>query len=233
MIQDLISGFSSQVHSVATLFTAFLLGFLGLVTSCCNVPVFTAVLGYSGAVATEGKRNSLFIAASFFLLGVVITLLLTGLIFSLFGKLVISGIGQYWKIAAGILFIFFGLVTLQLLPVRVSLFRQNKQYSAKSFWSAMLFGIVLASSSTVCNAICNPIFSLTLGTAFLQHNVIWGSLILLMFGLGFGLPLALGMAGLSFGLQQISSRIDKISAYIKYGGGALLLIIGFYFLLTF
>jgi cytochrome c-type biogenesis protein/peptide methionine sulfoxide reductase msrA/msrB len=233
MIADLTSGFSSQVHSLATLFTAFLLGFLGLATSCCNVPVFTAVIGYSGAVATNGKRNSLFIAAIFFLLGVVLTLLLTGLIFSLFGKLVISGIGQYWKIVAGILFIFFGLVTLQLIPIRVSLFKQNKQYSANSLWSAVLFGIVLASSSTVCNSICNPIFSLTLGTAFLQNDVIWGTLILLMFGMGFGLPLALGMAGLSFGLHQISTRIEKISAYIKYGGGVLLLIIGFYFLLTF
>ena len=233
MIQDLTSGFSSQAHSMTTLFTAFLLGFLGLVTSCCNVPVFTAVVGYSGAVATGGKRNALFIAAAFFLLGVVITLLVTGLVFSLFGKLVITGIGQYWKIVAGVLFILFGLLSLQLLPVKVSFFRQDKQYATNSFWSAMLFGIVLASSSTLCNAICNPVFSLTLGTAFLQNSVIWGSAILLMFGLGFGLPLALGMAGLSFGLQQISSKIDTISSYIKYGGGILLLVIGFYFLLTF
>ncbi len=211
MIQDLISGFSSQVHSIATLLTACLLGFLGLVTSCCNVPVFTAVIGYSGAVATEGKRNSLFIAAGFFQLGVIITLLLTGFVFSLFGKLVMTGIGQYWKIVAGILFIFFGLVTLQLLPIRVSLIRQNKQYSVNSFWSAMLFGIILASSSTLCNSICNSIFSLTLGTTFLQNNVIWGSLILMMFGLGFGLPLAMGMAGLSFGLQQISSSGRQMS----------------------
>jgi cytochrome c-type biogenesis protein len=233
MVPDLSPEINFQVHSFATLFTAFFLGFLGLITSCCNVPVFTAVVGYSGAVATEGKKNSLVIAAAFFLVGVLLTLLLTGVVFSLFGKLVISGIGRYWKLVAGILFIFFGLVTLQILPIRISLIKQDKHYSTKGFWSAVLFGIILASSSTLCNSLCNPIFSLTLGTAFLQNNVVWGSLILLMFGLGFGLPLALGMAGLSLGLRQVSARINTISLYIKYGGGILLLILGFYFLISF
>ncbi len=233
MLQELISGFSTQIHSPATLFTAFILGFLGLVTSCCNVPVFTAVIGYSGAVANGGRKNSLLIAALFFLLGVVLTMILTGLIFSLFGKFVIAGIGHYWKLVAGLLFVFFGLGTMQLIPFRITLFRRNTQYNAQGIWSSVLFGIMLASSSTVCNAICNPVFSLTLGTAFLQNSLSWGTLILLMFGLGFGLPLALGIAGLSFGLNRISSKLQTIAYWIKYGGGVLLLLLGFYFLLTF
>lgn len=231
-MQEWVSGFSGETHSLATLFTAFLLGFLGLVTSCCNVPVFTAVVGYSGAIASTGKQRTLLVAASFFLLGVILTLLATGIVISLFGQLVISGIGRYWKLVAGILFILFGLVTLQLLPLRISLFRENRTYNTQGFWSAMLFGIILASSSTVCNSLCNPVFTLTLGSAFIQNNVLWGSLIMVAFGFGFGLPLAIGMAGLSFGLSQVAARIERISVVIKYGGGLLLLVIGFYFLVT-
>ncbi|MCX6271235.1 MAG: hypothetical protein NTU44_08470 [Bacteroidetes bacterium] len=231
-MEEWVSGFQSGDHSLATLVTAMGMGLLGLLTSCCNVPVFTAIVGYTGAIASAGKRKNLVIASVFFLVGVVFTLLATGVVFSLFGKLVMEGIGKYWKLVAGILFIFFGLVTLQLLPVRISLFQPSRQYNRQSLWSAMVFGIVLASSSTVCNALCNPVFSLTLGTAFIQNSVVWGALILFAFGLGFGLPLAIGMAGISLGLKEISARMDRITVYIKYGGGVLLLIIGFYFLIT-
>jgi cytochrome c biogenesis protein CcdA len=50
-----------------------------------------------------------------------------------------------------------------------------------------------------------------------------------LFALGYALPLALGFAGIRFGLGKLSRPVAQI---IKYAGGILLVALGFYFLIT-
>ncbi|HRY33847.1 MAG TPA: cytochrome c biogenesis protein CcdA [Bacteroidales bacterium] len=232
MAEQWISELSAGSHNPLSLLTASLLGFLGLATSCCTVPVLTAVAGYSGSMTGSGKKY-LLISSFFFLLGVIFTLLLTGIAVSLSGQMLFSATGGYWKLITGCLFVFFGLSTTGLINVKLSPLKPIQGKWRPGVWTSVLFGIALASSSAVCNSLCNPVFSIALGAAFIHNNIAWGTLIMLFFSLGFGFPLAIGMAGMSVGVNQASQRFERISLPVKYTGGILLLATGFYYLITF
>ena len=88
-------------------------------TSCCTVPVIGAIAGYSGSLGGDGRKKAIWISALAFFIGTVVSLSLVGALTGLVSKAVIAGIGNYWKIAAGILTIFFGLSTLNWLPFKM------------------------------------------------------------------------------------------------------------------
>jgi cytochrome c biogenesis protein CcdA len=57
--------------------------------------------------------------------------------------------------------------------------------------------------------------------------------LLFFYALGYGMTLSAAMLGVGLGLSKISTWLTKFTVVIKYAGGITLLILGFYFLLTF
>ena len=68
-------------------------------------------------------------------------------------------------------------------------------------------------------------------SAILQGKVFWATLMLAMFAIGFSLPLGAVLLGIS--LSKVSLAARGADAAIRWIAGVVLVIAGFYFMVTF
>lgn len=219
---------SGQV-GIVPLIAVFLLGIISVVTCVCNYSLFAVVAGYSGATGTGDKQANLLWSGITFLLGAVLSMAILGALFGYLGNMVTVSFGMYGKIFAGILCVLFGIYSMDLLPLRMPSLNPDSFKRKAGIFSAILFGLTIGILSTAFNSCCNPVFPVILAVSFVKGSILWGLSMLSLFALGYALPLALGFAGIRFGLGKVSRPVAQI---IKYAGGILLVALGFYFLIT-
>lgn len=231
-MQEWINQMLNSDHlSFSVVIASFMLGVLGSVTSCCNFAIIGAVAGYSTSLGVEKKTRLVWISGISFLSGTIISMALLGALMGYVSNLISASTGVWWKLAAGLLSVFFGLATLNLLPFKIP----SIKYSGKQgggIFSALIFGLTVGGISVASNSCCNPVFPLILGASFLKGSIMWGIIFLVSFGTGYGLPMAAALIGLGIGVSKISKTFDSISKWIKYFAGVLLIAVGFYFLFT-
>lgn len=217
---------------IVILSAVFLLGMLGILTCACNYAIFAMIIGYSGSMDSKGKRHKVLWAGSAFLFGAVVSMAGIGALFGYAGDLIGARFGTWWQVGAGLFCIFFGLYSMEFLPFRIPALRLKKETGERGLISAIFFGLAVGGLSTAFNSCCNPVFPIILAASFVKGSTVWGLTMLSIFALGYALPLALGMVGLKLGLEKVSRGMSGIGAFMKYGGGILLLVMGFYFILT-
>jgi len=226
------SALSSDHAGIITLLAVFLLGFISVFTCACNFAVIGAVAGYTGTVSATGKTKTVVVSSVFFLLGAVIALSAIGCVIGYASELISASIGNYWKIAAGIIAILFGVYTLDILPFKIKGISPNFQNKKNSMVGAMLFGFIMGGATSLGSLCCNPIFPIVMGASFLKGSTLWGFAMLFLYALGYGITLAAAMLGVGLGLGKISNLLSKFAIFIKYAGGITLIVLGFYFLFT-
>lgn len=209
---------------------ALLLGTVSaLASTCCTLPALGLVAGYSGT-KTETTGKALVKSALLFMLGTIISLMIIGAVSGFVGQVAQSTLGNYWKIFAGVVAVILGLATLKLLPFNISLgkFDLNKMETNK--FGAVITGIILGGIVAVSSLPCNPGIFIVMGAAILQGAVLWAMLLLGSYAIGFSLPLGALILGISLGSLSLSSiGLDK---FLRWFSGGILVIIGFYFLLS-
>jgi cytochrome c-type biogenesis protein len=228
-IHDVLNSGQAGISVLAAL---FLLGMIGVVTCGCNYAIFAVVAGYSGAQSSGSKAKTLIISGASFLLGAVIAMAAIGALFGYAGDLISNSFGNYWKVAAGLLCIFFGLYSMDLLPFDLPAFKFNRVTRKPGVLPAILFGLIVGGLATAFNTCCNPLFPIILAASFVKGSTLWGLLMLTSFALGYAFPLALGLVGIRLGVGKLSAAVSAAGNVIKYAGGILLVLMGFYFLLT-
>lgn len=211
---------------------AFLLGFLGSVTSCCNLPLFGAIAGYSGTLVEGGNRRALLRGALFFMLGTISAFAALGAVSGLIGQVAGASLGFYWKLIAGFIMVLFGLANLNLLPFALTEYKFAEKTLNKPACGSMLHGFALGGAAAACSACCNPVLPVVLAVTTLQGHILWGAAMLTAFSVGYGLPMTGGIVGLGFGFGNLASVVQKINPLIKTVSGLLLIIVGFYMLAT-
>lgn len=210
---------------------AFLLGLVSAIAStCCTLPVLGAVVGYSGTRQQLDRKTNLF-TAFFFMLGSTLAILVLGSVAGFIGQVAQTSLGRYWKIFAGIMAIIFGLAALNLLPFKLSQRKAGPARQSHGLLGAILFGLILGGAVSVCSLACNPGIFIILGVAVLQGYTLWMMGVLAAFAIGFSLPLAVLVLGVSFGKAAI--KVKLVEVIIRVGAGILLIGVGFYFLSTF
>jgi len=211
---------------------AFLLGlFSAIACTCCTLPVLGAIVGYSGTRQEKGHKANL-LAALFFMLGTIIATIILGVVAGFIGQVAQSTLGKYWKIFAGLIAIFIGLAALKLLPFKLPQIKTSQDKSQpKGFFGASMFGLIVGGGIGVCSLPCNPGILIVLGVAVLQGYTFWMIAILITYAIGFSLPLAAIMLGVSFSKSAI--RAKKAETAMRIIAGVLLIVAGFYFLTTF
>lgn len=210
---------------------ALILGVVSAATSaCCTLPALGVLVGYSGT-RIEASRKDVYRSAILFTVGTVISLMIIGGIAGFVGQVAQNSLGRYWKIFAGIVAVFLGLAALNLLPFKVSLgkFEGVKSRMGKS--GVVLAGLILGGIVAASSLPCNPGIFIVIGAAILQGKVFWATLMLAMFAIGFSLPLGAVLLGIS--LSKVSFAARGADAAIRWIAGAVLLVAGFYFLVTF
>ena len=210
---------------------AFLLGLASAIGSaCCTLPVFGAIVGYAGTRETSDKRSSL-LGALFFMIGTIVALIILGIVAGMIGQAAQSILGKYWKIFAGLAAIIFGLMTLKLIPFNFSVKGSNDPGRKRGLLGVAIAGLVMGGAVSVCSLGCNPGIFIIIGVAVLQGYTFWMLGVLIAYSIGFSLPLAALVLGVSFGRSTF--RVKKAEFGIRVVAGILLIVAGFYFLSTF
>jgi cytochrome c biogenesis protein CcdA len=199
-------------------------------SACCTLPALGVLVGYSGAAANDNRKTAVK-TALLFTLGTIFSLMIIGGIAGFVGQVAQSALGRYWKVFAGIVAVFLGLAALNLLPFKVSLgkFEGVKSRMGKS--GAVLAGLILGGIVAASSLPCNPGIFIVIGAAILQGKVFWATLMLAMFAIGFSIPLGAVLLGVSLGKTTLVARNADVA--IRWFSGVILLVAGFYFLVTF
>lgn len=232
MLEYCIKTLQQAATQPVGLLFALLLGMVSAATSaCCALPVMGILVGYSGA-REEKTRLAAASSVVFFTVGTILSLMIIGGIAGFVGQTAQISLGGYWKLFAGIIAIVFGLATLKLLPFNLPAVTLGKSTKASgklgTATTGLLMGGGVVASSLPC---CNPGIFIVLGAAILQGQVIWATLLLAMFALGFSLPLAAVLLGVSLGKTALLSK--NADTAIRWVSGSVLLVAGFYLLITF
>lgn len=226
-LSDLLQQTSSE--PIALVFS-LLLGLISAATSvCCTLPALGVLVGYSGA-RTEKNRKDAVKSSVFFIIGLVLALMIVGLVAGFAGQVAQKTLGRYWELFAGIVAVFIGLATLKLFPIRISAVDSIRELPTDKFGTAMT-GLVLGGIIAACSLPCNPGIFIVIGSAILQGKVIWSVLLLMMFAVGFSIPLGAILMGVSVGKASLKTK--GIDSAIRYIAGIILIIAGFYFLITY
>lgn len=210
---------------------ALILGVVSAAAStCCALPAMGILVGYSGT-RVEANRRDVFRTAMLFTLGTIISLMIIGGIAGFIGQVAQNSLGRYWKVFAGVAAILFGLATLKMLPFKLSFGNYGKAMQSSGKIGIVLTGLIMGGIVAVSSCPCNPGIFIVLGAAALQGHVIWATLLLAMFAIGFSIPLGIILLGVSLGkMSLIAKNADAVFRWIP---GVILLVAGFYFLVTF
>ena len=219
--------------SIMILIAVFVMGILSVFTCACNFAIIGVVAGYSGASRITDKTRLVIWRGISFLFGTILSMSLIGALFGYAGNWISGSIGNYWKIAAGLIAILFGLYSMELVPFKIPGLSLNIKFSQQNIFTAILFGLIVGGLSAASNSCCNPFFPVILAASFVKGSLAWGFMMLAFFALGFGLPLATMIFGIGLGLGKISKTVTVVVSIAKYAGGIALVALGFYLLLTF
>jgi len=229
-VTDALQGASM---SPAALPLAFLLGLVSAVASaCCTLPAMGMLVAYSGTQQNVNRRASL-VSAVWFLIGTTLALIILGFVAGLVGQAAQAFLGRYWKLFAGVVAVLFGLATLKLLPFKLPSRVQTEGGSSPTGgkMGAVLGGLFLGGGVAACSLPCNPGIFIVIGASILMGKLLWGMVLMALFAVGFSLPLAAILFGVSFGKASI--KMQKADAAIRVVAGVLLIGAGFYLLATF
>ncbi len=215
----------NNLNSPIFFVAVFFLGLIAAIGSCCNVGVLAAVASYAGS--ESHSKNSHLKTGFSFLAGNIIALSLVGALTGFVSQSIGDSVGQYSKLIAGVVVVYFGLISLDFLP---SIFKFSDNLSSKiSKLSSkgFLFGLLLGGFATACSVSCNPIFPVIVGASYLQGKLLLGWLTLFIFALGYSLPLGGILVGVGMGANKLESSLIKNKKILNYVSGAILILLGF------
>ena len=218
--------------TLMVLVAVFLMGMITVVSCGCNFAILGVVAGYSGASSATGKSKTVWFRGIAFLFGGMISMAVIGALFGYASTMINDAFGNYWKIAAGLIAILFGLYSMNLLPFNIPGITLKPNQNRQGVLAAILFGLAIGGLSSALNTCCNPIFPVILAASFVKGGALWGLIMLTTFACGYGLPMAAAIVGFGLGVGKISKTAAIAGKVITYIGGITLVVLGFYFLIT-
>jgi len=223
---------SSNQAGVIVFPAVFLLGVISVFSCACNFAIIGTVTGYTGVLGATSKTKTIVVSSLFFLLGAVVAMSALGYVIGFASEFISAAMGNYWKIAAGIILIFFGVFILDILPFKMPKIVPDIQHKKSGMAGAVLFGFIIGGLTAFSNICCNPIFPIVVTASLIKSSTLWGFFMLFFFALGYGITITTAMLGVGLGIGKISKLLSKLAVIIKYAGGTTLIVLGFYFLIT-
>lgn len=231
MLEYCVTTLQSAASQPLGLVFALLFGAVSAATSaCCTLPAMGILIGYSGA-REEKNRRAAVASVLFFTVGTILSLMIIGGIAGFVGQTAQTSLGSYWKIFAGIVAILFGLATLKMLPFQLPAASRTKSSDRIGKLGPSAAGLLMGGGVTASSLPCNPGIFIVLGAAVLQGEILWATLLLAMFAVGFSLPLGAVLLGVSLGKTALLSK--NADTAIRWVSGCILIIAGFYLLITY
>jgi cytochrome c-type biogenesis protein len=200
---------------------AFVAGLLSFVSPCV-LPLLPVYLSFISGVGVEGlnqERRRLLWTSLLFVAGFTVVFVLMGAGAGGVGRLLVRH-RQELTIAAGAFVAFSGLVVAGVIPMPKPVMRMAPKHRGAG--GAFLTGAALAVGWTPC---VGYVLGAILSMAASSQSAVAGSLLLLVYSLGLGVPFVL--AALAF--DWVMARLKVVKRHyrgIQVGAGALLVVFG-------
>lgn len=195
----------------------FLEGFISFI-SPCMLPLLPLYVSYFAGGAD--KKHTVFFRAVGFVLGFTIVFSLLGLFVGTLGAF-LREYRTVVRVVSGLLMILFGLSYLGI--IRLPFFKgMQSGWTANTFFSAFLFGIVYSVSLTPC---IGAFLGSALALAGASGTALKGVLLLLSYSLGLGVPFLLS-ALLIEKLNAAFAFIKRHYRVINIACGSFLILVG-------
>src|SRR5215211_2906091 len=188
-------------------------------------PVALASIPVSLAYVTRGRdKCQALLFGTMFILGMILTHVVLGLVAGLGGKWAAQVTGRGWGLFLGPLLIVLGLMWAGWLRVPLPSFgfRASRPTAA---WGAFLLGIPFAIA--IC-PVCTPALVVLLGVTAGLGSVLLGVVLLLAFALGRAVPLAIGALAVSW-IKNLNG-LAWCRRGFEIAGGLILILMGLYML---
>lgn len=188
-------------------------------------PVALSAIPVSLAYVTKSRSaRQAALHAGLFVLGMIVTHVLLGLVAGTGGSWVQNVMGRAWGLALGPLLIVLGCVWLGWLRLPLPAVRLRAS-PVTSAWGAFALGAPF--SIAIC-PFCTPALVVLLGVAATSGSPGFGALLLLAFGVGRAVPVLLGSIAMGW-LENLSS-LGRVHRAFEHVGGILLILSGLYML---
>jgi cytochrome c-type biogenesis protein len=215
--------------SEVNLVIAFIAGFITFFASCL-LPLIPTYLAYLSGVSLSDpeageQRWSIVRVAFFFVLGFIATFVILGLTLNQFAAAVAPYRSLVEKLA-GLLFISLGLFMLGVF--KHPFFNQEKRFDAHSLFSkhkhlhALVTGIAFGFGWTPC---IGPVLAVILYWSAQQASLWSGMGLLIVYGMGLGLPFLLVAAGFER-IVPLLKKYKQVSIYTNYISAAVIILAG-------
>lgn len=201
---------------------ALLAGILTSITPCAlsSVPL---VIGYVGSTGRNNTKKS-FKLSIIFALGMSVTFTSLGVAASLLG-MIMGTSSKWWYIVLGVLMVMMALQTWEIYNFIPSSYLMSKT-TKKGYIGAFIAGILGGIFSSPC---ATPVLIVLLGIVARNGNIVWGSLLLLLYSIGHSILVLAAGTSMGFVKNIVSGgKYGIFSKALKYSLGGIILLIAFY-----
>lgn len=228
-MEELVTRYLSHLLNGYSLLAVLLVFVGGIVTGIgpCNISMIPVLMAYVAGTSDGGKARG-FLLSLFFTLGTSTTFALLGVIFSVVGGLFGASKSVLVYIAA-IVSIIVGLKILGIIRFNLPNLGLKMLYRPKrhGIWPAFVLGLLIGLAGSQCGT---PVLFAILSLVMSKGQVVYGAVLLFVYGLGRGVPVI--AAGTLTGFTKGLPAVSKWAGIFEKAAGIILIIIGLYFAWT-
>jgi len=223
-MEALFSGLSSYLYGSMWLafFAAFAWGILSIVLSPCHLTGIPLIIAYVSDSRDSGKKKA-FTASLAFSIGILVTLGIIGVVTGFLGR-IIGNTGRWGRYVVAVLFVFFGLYLIGVLPQRMLSFSVQPKIRSKGTLSALFLGLVFGLALGPCSfAFMAPMLGIAFQTASSNLSFAIGLFVCYSIGHCGVIVLAGTLMGVVKGILKWNETAKGMSIFKKICGGLLIL----------
>ncbi|TCQ07921.1 cytochrome c biogenesis CcdA family protein [Serpentinicella alkaliphila] len=198
----------------------------GIITSLspCILSMLPVMIGYIAGYGDNSAKTKGFALSTTFVLGMSTTFAILGLVAASLG-IVFGQISSVWYYILATVAIIMGLNLLGVISFNIPGIKKMPVVLT-GYLGAYVMGLFFGLAASPC---ATPVLAVIMTYVALEGELVFGALLLFIYGIGHGLPLIL--AGTFTVLLKKLPKLERYTQYINYFSGGILILLGLWLLI--